>query len=169
MDRKASFKGYFAVETLTIWHQLFEGGRSRPVRREFFQRGDVLGVLPWNPVSAEVVLIEQFRVGKMRDEDSLWMLGLIARIAEPGESDTRLAQRKAQQEAACQVGRLEPIASFYPCAGACPEQIRLFVGEATVTRPGTVQGLDGEHEDIFVHQMPRGSVLAMLDHIEINN
>jgi ADP-ribose pyrophosphatase len=45
----------------------------------------------------------------------------------------------------------------------------LFIGEATVTRPGTVQGLDNENEDILVHQMPRDTALEMLDRNEINN
>ena len=38
-----------------------------------------------------------------------------------------------------------------------------------MTRPGTVQGLDSEHEDILVHQMPRDVALKMLDRNEINN
>ena len=169
IGREASFEGYFAVETLTIRHRLFEGGWSQPVRRELFQRGDAVGVLPWDPLSDEFVLIEQFRVGAVRDEDSPWMLELIAGIAEQGESDAAVARREAKEEAGCRIGRLEPIATFYPSAGACSEQIRLFIGEAIATRPGMVQGLDTEHEDILVHQMPRALALDMLDRNEINN
>ncbi|GIR14555.1 MAG: hypothetical protein CM15mP25_3100 [Gammaproteobacteria bacterium] len=39
---------------------------------------------------------------------------------------------------------------LYPSAGACSEQIRLFVGEVIRSQPGTVQGLESEHEDILV-------------------
>ena len=46
---EASFSGYFAIETLTLRHRLFAGGWSSPIRRELFQRGDAVGVLPWNP------------------------------------------------------------------------------------------------------------------------
>ena len=67
------------------------------------------------------------------------------------------------------MGRLESIATFYPSAGACSEQIRLFVGEVTRSQPGTVQGLESEHEDILVHHLPRGQVMQMLDRNEINN
>ena len=167
--REASFNGFFAVETLSLRHRLFEGGWSERFRRELFQRGDAVGVLPWDPVSDEVVLVEQFRVGAIRGDDSPWMLELVAGIVEPGESDALVAQRETEEEAGCRVDRLEPIATFYPSAGACSEQIRLFVGEATVTRPGTVQGSDSEHEDILVHQIPRGAAREMLDRNEINN
>ena len=168
-QREQSFRGYFSLETLTLRHRLFAGGWSAPMRRELFQRGDAVGVLPWDPVKDELVLIEQFRVGAMRGEDSPWMLELIAGIVEAGESDAAVVHREAEEEAGCRLGRLEQIATFYPSAGACSEQIRLFVGEVTQSQPGTVQGLDSEHEDILVHQLPREQVMQMLDHHEINN
>ena len=168
-QREQSFRGYFSLETLTLRHRLFAGGWSTPVRRELFQRGDAVGVLPWDPVADELVLIEQFRVGAIRDDDSPWMLELIAGIVEAGESDTAVVHREAEEEAGCQLGQLEQIATFYPSAGACSEQIRLFVGEVTQSQPGTVQGLDSEHEDILVHQLPREQVMQMLDRNEINN
>ena len=168
-QREQSFRGYFLLETLTLRHRLFAGGWSTPVCRELFQRGDAVGVLPWDPVKDELVLIEQFRVGAIRDDDSPWMLELIAGIVEAGESDTAVVHREAEEEAGCQLGQLEQIATFYPSAGACSEQIRLFVGEVTQSQPGTVQGLDSEHEDILVHQLPREQVMQMLDRNEINN
>jgi ADP-ribose pyrophosphatase len=45
----------------------------------------------------------------------------------------------------------------------------VFVGELVSAKPGTIQGLDSEHEDILVHQLPRHTVLAMLDQGQINN
>ena len=167
--RETSYSGYFAVDTLTLRHRLFAGGWSSPMRRELFQRGDAVGVLPWNPGTDEVVLIEQFRVGALRGADNPWMLELIAGIVEPGESDPEVAHREAEEEAGCQLHRLELIATFYPSAGACSEQIRLFIGETTGADHGAVKGLAAEHEDILVHQMARTEALAMLDRGEINN
>ena len=150
-------------------HRLFAGGWSSSIRRELFQRGDAVGVLPWNPHTDEVVLIEQFRVGAMRDADNPWMLELIAGIVESGESDSSVAHREAEEEAGCELHRLEPIATFFPSAGACSEQIRLFIGETTGADHGSVKGLAGEHEDILVHQIARSEALAMLSRGEINN
>ena len=167
--QEGGFSGYFSVDTLTLRHRLQSGEWSESMRRELFQRGDAVAVLPWDMVADEVVLIEQFRVGAMRDNDSPWMLELIAGIVETGESDVNVVHREADEEAGCVLGRLEPIATFYPSAGACSEQIRVFVGELVSAKPGTIQGLDSEHEDILVHQLPRGAVLAMLDRGEINS
>jgi ADP-ribose pyrophosphatase len=168
-SRESSFSGYFSVDTITLRHRLFAGGWSSPIRRELFQRGDAVGVLPWNPKADEVVLIEQFRVGAMRGSDSPWMLELIAGVVEPGEADAIVAHRESEEEAGCPLNRLEPIATFYPSAGACSEQIRLFIGETTGAVHGAIKGLDGEYEDILVHQMPRTEALAILDRGDINN
>jgi len=168
-SRESSFSGYFSVDTITLRHRLFAGGWSSPIRRELFQRGDAVGVLPWNPKADEVVLIEQFRVGAMRGSDSPWMLELIAGVVEPGESDAVVAHRESEEEAGCPLNRLEPIATFYPSAGACSEQIRLFIGETTGAVHGAIKGLDSESEDILVHQMPRTEALAILDRGDINN
>ena len=167
--REQSFRGYFSLETLTLRHRLFEGGWSAPMRRELFQRGDAVGVLPWDPVKDELVLIEQFRVGALREGNSPWMLELVAGIVEAGESDTDVVHREAEEEAGCLLGRLEPIATFYPSAGACSEQIRLFIGEVARSQPGTIYGLDSEHENILVHRFPRDEVMQMLDSKNINN
>lgn len=168
-NRETNFSGYFSVETVTLRHRLFAGGWSSSIRRELFQRGDAVGVLPWNPHTDEVVLIEQFRVGAMRGADNPWMLELIAGIVESGESDSSVAHREAEEEAGCELRRLEPIATFFPSAGACSEQIRLFIGETTGADHGSVRGLAGEHEDILVHQIARSEALAMLSRGEINN
>ena len=49
--------------------------------------------------SDELVLIEQFLVGALREQESPWMLELVAGIVEPGESDTAVVHREAGEEA----------------------------------------------------------------------
>ena len=78
--QERSFSGYFSVDTLTLRHRLHSGEWSDSMRREVFQRGDAVAVLPWDMATDELVLIEQLRVGAMRDNDSPWMLELIAGI-----------------------------------------------------------------------------------------
>ena len=113
-DREASFNGFFAVETLGLRHRLFEGGWSQRFQRELFQRGDAVGVLPWDPVSDEVVLIGQFRVGAIRGDDSPWMLELVAGIVEPGESDALVAQREAEERPGAASIASSPLRPFIP-------------------------------------------------------
>ena len=169
LDDSEVFRGYYGVRRLTLRHRSFDGGWSEPLTREVFERGDAVGVLPWDPRSDELVLLEQFRVGALRGEDSPWMLELVAGVVEPGESDEEVARREAIEEADLCVEALAPIACFYPSAGACSEQVRLFVGKVDSSGAGGVHGCDEEHEDILVHRLSREAVMTLLDAGEITN
>lgn len=169
LEQRSVFEGYFRVSQLVLKHRLFNGAWSQPVQREVFQRGDAVAVLPWDPVRDELVLVEQFRPGALRDAQSPWMLELIAGIVEPGEADLDVVHREAAEEAGCAFDHVEYICTFYPSAGACDEQIRLFIGRVTAAGIGEIHGLDSEHEDILVHGIPRAEAIALLDADRINN
>ena len=163
------FDGYFAVDRVTVEHRAFDGGWAPAVTREVFERGDAVGVLPYEPVSDSLVLIEQFRAGALRDADSPWMLELVAGIVEAGERDEEVVRREADEEAGCRLAQLEPIAHYYPSAGACTEHVRLFCGRVLEAGVGEVRGLDAEGEDILVHRLPWTEVLDLLRANRINN
>jgi len=169
MARETVYQGYFSVEALTLRHQVFAGGWSDVFRRECFHRGDAVGVLPWDIERDELILIEQFRIGALRADEIPWMLELIAGVVEANESDVDVVHREAQEEAACLLDQVVPIATYYPSAGACSEQIRLFVGRMMSAGIGEAHGLEGEHEDIWVHAIPRDQAIALLDAGTINN
>lgn len=162
LEDETVFSGHFAVRRLTLQHRCFGGGWSEPQVRELFERGDAVGVLPYDPVGDTVVLVEQFRTGALRGNDSPWMLELIAGVVEPGESDEDVAHREAMEEAGCELSRLLPIATVMPSAGACSEQVRLFCGLVSHSGTGGVHGLAAEGEDILVHSVPRREALALL-------
>jgi ADP-ribose pyrophosphatase len=162
LENEVAFQGYFQVRRLTLRHQRFAGGWSDPVTREVFERGDAVGVLPYDPESDSLVLVEQFRPGAMGRAESPWMLELIAGVIEPGESDEELVHREAREEADCELSELVPIATFFPSSGACSEQVRLFCGRVTRAGIGEVHGLEGEGEDILVHSIPRVDALELL-------
>lgn len=163
------FDGFFSVRRLKLRHRQFNGEWTDAFYREVFDRGDAVAVLPWEPVSDQLILIEQFRPGAIRGSDSPWMLELVAGVVEAGESDPEVAHREAAEEAGCELDRLRAVATFYPSAGACSEQIRLFIGRVVRAGVGEIHGVDAEHEDILVHAMPRAEALAMMDEDRINN
>ena len=163
------FDGYFAVDRVTLEHRAFDGGWAAAVTREIFERGEAVGVLPYDPVSDSLVLIEQFRAGALRDADTPWMLELVAGIVEEGESDEDVVRREADEEAGCRLAQLEPIAAYYPSAGACTEHVRLFCGRVLEAGVGEVRGLATEGEDILVHRVPWAVALELLRDGRINN
>lgn len=162
LEEVAAYSGHFTLRKLTLQHRCFAGGWSEPLVRELFERGDAVGVLPYDPVTDSLVLIEQFRPGAMRGNDSPWMLELIAGLVEPGESDEQVIHREAMEEAGCEVSELVPIATMIPSAGACSEQVRLFCGKVSRAAIGGIHGLVEEGEDILVHSVPRKEALDLL-------
>ena len=167
--RETVFKGYFRMDALTLRHRRFDGSWTDGIRREMFERGDAVAVLPWHVESDKVILIEQFRPGAIRGDDSPWMLEAVAGVVEAGETDIDVAHREALEEAGCTMDALTPIVSYYPSPGACSEQIRLFVGRVVLAAVGEVKGVDTEHEDILVHSVARADAIALLDAGKINN
>ncbi|NQX90095.1 MAG: NUDIX domain-containing protein [Halioglobus sp.] len=163
------YSGYFSMRRLTLQHQRFAGGWSEPIVREVFDRGDAVAVLPYAPESDTLVMVEQFRPGAMRGEDSPWMLELIAGVVETGEVDEEVVHREAMEEAGCEIVDLVPIATVFPSAGACTEQVRLYCGRVSHAAVGGIFGLDEEGEDILVHSLSRRDTLQLLNEDRIPN
>jgi ADP-ribose diphosphatase len=166
---ETAYQGYFSVRKVTLQYRAFDGGWVEPQVREIFERGDAVGVLPYDPDSDSLVLIEQFRPGAIRGDASPWMLELIAGIVEPNESDTEVVHREAMEEAGCELSALEPIATVLPSAGACTEQVRLFCGRVSSAAVGGVHGLAEEGENILVHSVPVCDAFELLDQDRIPN
>lgn len=163
LDEERGYSGFFGVRKLTLQHRRFDGGWTAPLVREVFERGDAVGVLPYDPVSDSVVLIEQFRPGAMRGADSPWLLELVAGVVEPGETDESVAHREAMEEAGCELGELVPVATILPSAGGCSEQVRIFCARLESLAEGDIHGLQEEGEDILVHRFSRLEALELLN------
>jgi ADP-ribose pyrophosphatase len=169
LEDQLAWSGHYAMRKLTLQYRSFSGGWNAPVVRELFERGDAVGVLPYDPQTDSLILIEQFRPGAMRENNSPWMLELIAGVVEEGESDNDVVHREAMEEAACELAELVPIATVFPSAGACSEQVRLYCGLVSGGEGSGIHGLEEEGEDILVHTLPRPEVLEMLARDEIPN
>lgn len=139
-----------------------------PVTRELFERGSAVGVLPYDPVTDQILLVEQFRIGALH-EQTPWLLELIAGIIEPGESLEAVARREAEEEAGIVLGRVRPMQSYLSSPGGSSEKIHLFLAEADLAQAGGHHGLHDEGEDIRVVLMSPEALFARLDAGELNN
>ena len=144
------YNGFFKLTGVQLQHDLFEGGQSKVLTRELLDRGQAVGILPYDPVRDELVLVEQFRIGAIEDETGPWMTEIIAGYQEPGEAAEAVACREAFEEAACEVSDLQLIQQYYSSPGGSNEQIKLYFGITDSADVGGVHGLDEEGEDIKV-------------------
>lgn len=144
------FKKYFQLEEYTLSHELFAGGQSPVFTRELFERGQVVALLPYDPIRRKVVLIEQFRVGAIDDEESPWLLECVAGVVEEGEKNDEVAIRESHEEAGCEIKQLHHIHHYYVSPGGTSEQCMLYCGIIDSDGIGGIHGLPEEHEDIRV-------------------
>ena len=169
LDDQRVWSGHYSMRKITLQHRRFAGGWSDPLVRELFERGDAIAVLPYDPETDSLVMIEQFRPGALRGDDSPWMLELIAGVVEAEERDEDVIHREAFEEAGCELSELVPIATVFPSAGGCTEQVRLFCGRVIKASIGGLHGLQDEGEDILVHSIGRSDALKMLAENQIPN
>ncbi len=163
--------GFFGLDLLDLRFRRFDGSMSARITREVFVSGDAVTVLPYDPQRDRVLLIEQFRAGPLGRGDPLpWQLEAIAGRIDPGETPEAAARREAQEEAGLQLGRLEPVADYYPTPGAVTEYLYSYV--AICDLPDGVAGVFGaaaEAEDIKGHLIGFDRLMALVATGEVAN
>ncbi len=169
VDHVVAFQGYFKVGRYFFRHSLYQGGQSPVISREVFERGHAAGVLPYDPLRDEVVLIRQFRAGSYVAGRHPWSWETVAGIIEEGETPEGVVRREAGEEAGIEVGDLIPIHDLILSPGAMSETCALFLGRVDATNAGGVFGLESEGENILVKVVPFTEARAMLDRGEIDN
>lgn len=169
LRREPLYRGFFAMEKITLRHRRFEGGWTPTFQRELFLRGDATCVLPYDPRRGEVVLLEQFRPGALGRDRTPWLMELVAGMNEPGETPEQVARREGIEEANLHFLALEPICNFLGSPGGCTERTTLFCGCVSSEEAGGLHGLADEHEDIRVHVMSVENAFAMVCDGRIDN
>jgi len=169
IDRTTAYRAYFRVDRYRLRHRRFEGGMSRELAREVFERGQVVAVLPVDLTRRRVVLIEQFRAGAYAAGWSPWLIECVAGIVEPGETPEDVARREAQEEAGCELGALYRVMRYLSSPGATSETVTLFCGRVDSRGLGGVHGLASEGEDIRVEVVGFGAAFDLLAAGRITN
>ncbi len=167
--QEVAFQGYFKVVRYFFRHTLHNGGMSGEISREVFERGQAGGVLMYDPVRGEVVLIRQFRAGAYVAGHHPWTWEIVAGIIEEKETAEIMIRRETVEEAGLSVGELIPIQNVMLTPGACSEACQIFLGRIDSSKAGGVFGLPEEHGDILVKVMPFAEAYAMVERNEVDN
>ncbi|MEK2000059.1 ADP-ribose diphosphatase [Vibrio parahaemolyticus] len=154
ISKESLFEGFFKMVKYRFKHKLFAGGWSDVVEREMFERGHAAAMLPYDPKTDQVVIIEQIRIGALEHEHP-WQLEIVAGMIDRDESAEEVIRREAEEEAGITVGRVASVTSYYPSSGGCSEKLDVFVGEVDASKAHGIHGLDYEDEDIRVHVLSR--------------
>lgn len=163
--RDEPYAAYFSVERLRLRHRLYAGGWSEPIERAVFVSGDASVLLPWDPRSDHVLLIEQFRAGPAaRGDPEPWLCETIAGRIDAGETPESAARREAWEEAGIRVSQVFRGPDHYPSPGAVCEMLYLFIGISDLSgHVAGIAGVESEAEDIRSRVVSRSALMAMID------
>ncbi len=169
LDQNTVFQGFFRIDSYKVQHKLFSGGWSGEVKRELFERGHAVIVLPYDVKNDSLVLIEQFRIGALHNPNGPWLLEAIAGMIEQGETVEQVAIRESEEEAGLKLTEFWPMLSYQSSPGGSTERIYLLLARLTQQVESAVYGLASEQEDIKVHSLSRQTAMQLLNAGKIDN
>ena len=169
-DRGVGYNGFFELAEFRFDHLRFDGTRSPRVTREAFLAFDAALVLPYDPATDHILLIEQLRFGPLwREDPQPWVFEPIAGLVDAGEDPADTARREAMEESGLQLGALEPMVQVYASPGYSTEFFHCFLGVVDLSSfAASRNGLASEHEDIRSHVMSFDTAMALVQSGEIN-
>ncbi len=169
VEECVKYSGFFEMKEYRLKHALFAGGVSPEIKRELFKRGHAVAVLPYDPERDQLILVEQFRIGALEDEQGPWLIEIVAGIIEPGEQPQEVALREAVEEAGCNIEALLPVCRCYVSPGGTDETIQLYCGRVSTEGIGGIHGLADEGEDIKVSVVSFAEAMEWLKEGRINS
>lgn len=167
-NHETAYQGFYTIDKYQLKHKKFAGGWTDTMTRELVQRRAAVGVLLFDPIQRKVVLIEQFRIGAIAD-DQPWLLEVVAGLVEPNEKVEDVATREVLEEANLNVKKLIPIHEYWSSPGGSSEKLSLFCGIIDAPSDGGIHGLSDEHEDIRSHVLDLETAYQLLEQQKIKN
>ena len=167
---KALYKGFFNINLYQLKHALFAGGQSATISREILERGDAVAVLPYDPITDNLLLIEQIRIGAIKSKQSPWLLECIAGMTDDSTDYEAVVRREALEEAGLELQELEFMLSYLSSPGGTTERLYLYLAptDLSLLQSG-IYGLATEGEDIKTHIISFNEAMARLASGEIDN
>ena len=169
IDKKNLYDGFFKMNEVTLKYRKYDGNWSNNIKRELFGGAQVAAVLPYDPISKEIILIQQFRPGTISKDIDHYLDEIVAGIIDEGESPEIAAKRECLEETGCEVKRLIPIQGYFPAPGSSESFYHLFVGKVIAPEKEIIKGLETENEDILVKSYSYEEVRKKIEKKEILN
>lgn len=162
VKREVMYQGIFRLVRLHLRHRTFDGGWSDTFMREILERKSATAILPYDPITDQVVLIEQFRAGALANSQGPWLLEIVAGIYDGDDKPSDVAIREADEEAGCKILAIHPICEYFVSPGGATEKLSLFIGHIDASNAGGIHGLPEENEDIRAFTVSANEAFKMV-------
>jgi nudix-type nucleoside diphosphatase (YffH/AdpP family) len=160
---------YYILKRMTFDYQM-KSGKWVTQMREVYNRGDGAGILLYNKEKQTVILTKQFRMPTyMNDNGDGFLIEICAGMLDKDNPEDCII-RETEEEVGYRIKDVKKVYEAYSSPGVMTEKMYFFVGEYTddmkVSDGG---GLDSEHEDIEVLELPFKEAIKMLNAGKIND
>jgi nudix-type nucleoside diphosphatase (YffH/AdpP family) len=133
------------------------------IEREIEDHGRAACVLAYDPEKRRAILVRQFRAAVFIASGETGLTEAIAGIVDEADAG-ETAKREAMEEAGLRLGTLEPVASAWCSPGISTERVDLFLAPySAADRVAKGGGLEEEHEDIEIVEIPLAELAAQAD------
>ncbi len=169
IDSQLLSDNYYILNKLTFKY-LMSNGQWVTQMREVYDRGDGAGILLYNPQKQTVILTKQFRMPTfMNDNTDGYLVEICAGMLDKDNPEACII-RETEEEVGYRLKEVKKVYEAYSSPGVMTEKMHFFIGEYTddmkVNEGG---GLDSEHEDIEVLELPFSEAINMLNSGKIHD
>jgi nudix-type nucleoside diphosphatase (YffH/AdpP family) len=137
-------------------------GEWQTQKREVFDRGHAVALLPYNVASRSVVLARQFRLPAYLAGHDGFIIEAAAGMLDDETPEKRVLA-EAEEEIGYRLNDVRKVFEAFMSPGSVTEKLHFFVAKYDSSmRIGNGGGLADEGEDIEVLELPIDSALAMI-------
>lgn len=147
--RERPYDGFRPVDLYRFRHR--EAGAENweaPVTRQVLRSPGIVAVLPYDPVTGNIVLLRQFRLGAHLAAGRGVLVEIVAGGIDDGETAEEAAARELREETGLDTVALTPVVRFLSSPGISDEFIHLFTARVDERTLPARTGHD-ENEIIF--------------------
>jgi len=163
------YQGFLSIRRYEIDADRHDGGRQRVVRF-IMERGHAVGVLAYDPLKDQVVLINEMRAGVLAAGGAPFADALIAGTVEEHEHPLEAARRETREEAGLELRDARIIHErAYVSPGGSSEYLTLIAGIVTAPEHETFEGNPAEGEDIRTSLLTPRRLMSAIKRGEIND
>lgn len=127
LKKEKIYQGFFELSKVHVEHDKYDGTKVTK-QVEIFERGDACAIVLYEKDTDSILLVEQFRFPTTQN-DSGWLIELVAGMIDKGESPITSTKREIEEEIGYNVRSIESIGVYYLSPGGTSERIHLFYSE----------------------------------------
>ncbi len=169
ISKRNLYKGFFELREITLKYKKHDGEWTNNLKRELFSGAQVAALLPYDPISKKIILINQFRPGIIKQKINPMINEIVAGIVDKNEKPKKAAIRECKEETGCKAKKVKKIISFFPAPGSSESYYHLYLGEIVSFEGHRITGQSHENEDILAKCYSINEIKKMIKKNQIIN